>query len=151
MLLFRIKKPFKCKCGKSYKSAQGLRNHSLLRHPSLELPNVLQQKTVKTTMPSPVSVSLANSGQGNMTITHHIPLAQNGAQLLTAATQNAGHVHNVQNAVQSVQNAVQTAVQNAQNTVTVQNTVQTMTSALQLQNSAAAGKISVSFNIFSRE
>lgn len=29
----RVRKPFKCRCGKSYKSSQGLRHHTINFHP----------------------------------------------------------------------------------------------------------------------
>lgn len=33
----RVRKAFKCKCGKSYKTAQGLRNHMVVNHPSVDV------------------------------------------------------------------------------------------------------------------
>lgn len=29
----RVRKPFKCRCGKSYKTSQGLRHHTINFHP----------------------------------------------------------------------------------------------------------------------
>ena len=36
-LFCRVKKAFKCKCGKSYKTAQKLRSHMITQHPKNEL------------------------------------------------------------------------------------------------------------------
>lgn len=41
----RVRKPFKCRCGKSYKTAQGLRHHTINFHPpvSAEMIRKMQQ------------------------------------------------------------------------------------------------------------
>lgn len=41
----RVRKPFKCRCGKSYKTAQGLRHHTINFHPpvSAEIIRKMQQ------------------------------------------------------------------------------------------------------------
>ena len=41
---YRVKKAFKCKCGKSYKTSQGLRNHTLTHHPPSELVTAVHQQ-----------------------------------------------------------------------------------------------------------
>ena len=55
--LFQIKKTYKCRCGKSYKTAQGLRSHMISHHPP----------TVLTPSPSPKAVQPIQIPHSNTT------------------------------------------------------------------------------------
>lgn len=44
----RVKKSYRCVCGKSYRSVQGLRNHTSLQHPSTDLTATTSQHVTLT-------------------------------------------------------------------------------------------------------
>ncbi|ELU15665.1 hypothetical protein CAPTEDRAFT_153245 [Capitella teleta] len=49
----RVRKPFKCKCGKSYRTASGLRNHSFAHHSPAEMMSMgLLQNNTRTVPPT---------------------------------------------------------------------------------------------------
>ena len=100
-MIYRIKKAFRCKCGKHYKTAQGLRNHSVLQHPTLDISAMLQQQQQIVTTPpvmTPTKVTPLTPAQQQqlsalaptMTITHHIPMSLAAAVQQQAAIQAAG-------------------------------------------------------------
>ena len=39
-----VKKPFRCKCGKTYKSASGLRHHSMIHHANGDFTPCIKKK-----------------------------------------------------------------------------------------------------------
>lgn len=59
-----MKKAFKCVCGKSYKTQQGLRNHSVSHHPATELLTLHAQHNQTLTLTKPLTLPspLVSSG-----------------------------------------------------------------------------------------
>ncbi|XP_064614856.1 juxtaposed with another zinc finger protein 1-like [Liolophura sinensis] len=60
----KVKKAFKCACGKSYKTQQGLRNHSVSHHPATELLTLHAQHNQTLTLTKPLTLPspLVSSG-----------------------------------------------------------------------------------------
>ncbi|XP_052804165.1 juxtaposed with another zinc finger protein 1-like [Mya arenaria] len=64
-LFCRIKKAFKCKCGKSYRTAQKLRAHMIVHHSTTDLLKMSVQPSTASTTLSLQQVSTANQGMTN--------------------------------------------------------------------------------------
>lgn len=60
----RVRKSFRCKCGKSYKTAQGLRNHMIVSHPTVDLKLQAAPLTVSTDGNKNKTITLSSQNSG---------------------------------------------------------------------------------------
>jgi hypothetical protein len=103
----RVKKAFKCKCGKSYKTTQGLRNHALMHHGTAAAGLITKSsaQTIASTIANQAAVAAAAAAlpQGQVAVgipqtgitlsqlplsipvTHNIPVSLSQALMTTAS------------------------------------------------------------------
>lgn len=66
----RVRKAFRCKCGKSYKTAQGLRNHMVVNHPSVDVK--LQAAPLSLPSSKTKSLTATNQDTGSLVTTNQV-------------------------------------------------------------------------------